>query len=184
MPLCPHCDKAIDKGTVTCPQCGQNTQPDAAMLATMSAPAVNKLVKGFTRNLAEDPDDQKSSGYLAMCFLRLKLYDKAMPHFEKALDMNYEDAEAYFMAAICLLRGKKPFLAQRADINKAVEYLNAANQIEEKAIYYQLLGYIKQDYFDRKFLNVSPTTEEEYAKADELGLTDDDVQTLTTLLGL
>lgn len=47
-------------------------------------------------------------------------------------------------------------MAQRAEINKAEEFLNAALMIEPKGIYYYLWAYIKYDYFKRKFLNTTP----------------------------
>ena len=97
---------------------------------------------------------------------------------------SFDYAETYFMTAVALMRGKKPFLAQRADSNKAVSYLETACELEEKPIYRQMLGYIKQDYFDRKYLNVSPSTDEEYARAEELGLNDDDINTLVSLLNI
>ena len=181
--LCPCCDKALEPGTKVCPQCNQPVTVSSSTLATMEMPIVNKYLKGFNKVLATDPENQEVNGYAAMCFLKMKLYDKAMPLFDKAIDSNYDSAEPYFMAAICLLRGKKPFLAQRADINKAIEYLNAANMIEPRGIQYQLLGYIKEDYFERKYLNVSPTSAEEYSQAQQLGLSDADVATLNSLLG-
>jgi hypothetical protein len=47
-----------------------------------------------------------------------------------------------------------------------------------------LLGFIKEDYFERKYLNVSPSAAEEYAKASEYGNIADDKSTLASLLGL
>lgn len=180
--LCPNCDFPLALGDKVCPKCGQNVVVDASILATMPTMQVGKYAKSYSKMLAADPDNQELNGYAAMCYLRLRLYDRAMPLFEKAIDENFESAEPYFMAAICLLKGKKPFVAQRADINKAIEYLNAANQLEEKPIYHLLLGYIKQDYFDRKFLNIEPSTQEEYDRAAELGLSEEDEKTLETML--
>lgn len=60
-----------------------------------------------------------------MCYLKLKMYDKALGAFEKAIEDNFDDSEIYFYAAICLLNGKKAFLNQRPTIDKILEYLNA-----------------------------------------------------------
>ena len=180
--ICPNCDGTINPGEKVCPHCNSHVTVSSNILATMPTMQVGKYAKSYSKMLAADPENQELNGYAAMCYLRLRLYDRAMPLFEKAIDENFESAEPYFMAAICLLRGKKPFVAQRADINKAIEYLNAANQLEEKAIYHLLLGYIKQDYFDRKFLNIEPSTQEEYDRAAELGLSEEDERTLETML--
>lgn len=180
--LCPNCDFTLSTGDNVCPKCGSSVTVSSSILATMPTMQVGKYAKSYSKMLADDPGNQEINGYAAMCYLRLHLYDRAMPLFEKAIDENFESAEPYFMAAICLLRGKKPFLAQRTDINKAIEYLNAANSLEEKAIHHLLLGYIKQDYFDRKYLNIEPSTQEEYDRAAELGLTEEDEKTLETML--
>lgn len=182
--LCPCCDKAITADTTICPQCKQPVTVSSTSLAAMPLPQVSKYLKGFSKAVDTNPDNQVANGQAAMCFLRMKLYDKAMPLFEKAIDGNYDSADPYFMAAICLLRGKKPFLAQRAEIDKAVEYLNAANMIEPRAIHYLLLSFIKRDYFERKYLNIAPSADEEAATAAQLGATDTDRETLKTLLAI
>lgn len=183
--ICPCCDAVInpDDNNI-CPCCGSHVTVSSSILASMPTMQVGKYAKGYSKMLANDPDNQELNGYAAMCYLRLRLYDRAMPLFEKAIDENFESAEPYFMAAICLLRGKIPFVAQRADINKALDYLNAAVSLDEKAIHHLLLGYIKQDYFDRKFLNIDPSTQDEYDRAKTLGLTEDDEKTLETLLAV
>lgn len=181
--LCPCCDKAIESSTKVCPQCSQPIAVSAASLSTMEMPLVNKYLKGYNKILATDPDNQEFIAYAAMCFLRLKLYDKALPMFEKSIDGNYDSSEPYFMAAICQLRGKKPFLTQRADIDKSIKYLNAANMLEPKAIHYEFLSYIKQDYFERKYLNIHPSAQDEHRTALQYGLDEKTMETLTFLLG-
>lgn len=182
--LCPCCDKAIQQDTKICPQCGQPVSVNSDNLATMDPLLINRYLKGFSKGLALDPDNQELQGYAAMCFLRLKLYDKAIPLFEKAIDCNFESADSYFMAAICLLRGKRPFLLQRADINKIIEYLNAANMIENKSIHHLLLTYIKQDYFERKYLKITPSSQEEMNMAESFDDFKSAQQTLNSLLDL
>ena len=181
--VCPNCDSTLERTTKKCDYCHQPVIVDSFSLSRMQDDQVKKYIKSYNKMLAEGKGTSgEMENYMAMCFLRLHQYDKALEHFDKALDESFDDSETYFMNAVCLLRGKKPFLAQRADINKAVSYLETACEIDEKPIYRQMLGYIKQDYFDRKYLNVSPSTEEEYARAEELGLSDGDIDTLVTLL--
>jgi tetratricopeptide (TPR) repeat protein len=48
-------------------------------------PAVNKMAGAYKNALAESPNNQELNNSLAMCYLKLKLYDKALPAFEKAL---------------------------------------------------------------------------------------------------
>ena len=119
-----------------------------------------------------------------MCYLKLKLYDKALPAFEKAMEDNFDNSETFFYAAICLLQGKKAFLHQRPTIEKITEYINAALMIEPKGVYYYFLAYIKYDYFDRKFLKTSPTYQEALAMANDAGVSPYDIEQLYAILGV
>ncbi|MDR1681815.1 MAG: hypothetical protein LBS25_00280, partial [Candidatus Symbiothrix sp.] len=100
----------------------------------------------------------------------------------KAMDDNFDNPETFFYAAVSRLRGQKAFVAQRADIDKILEYLNAAIMIEPKGIYHYFLSYIKYDYFHRKYLNISPNHIEEYETANETGVSDEEIQQLFSVL--
>ena len=119
-----------------------------------------------------------------ICYLKLKIYDKAQAAFEKAIEDNFDNSEAFFYAAICLLQGKKAFLHQRPTIDKILEYINAALMIEPKGIYYYFLAYIKYDYFARKYFKTSPTYGEALAMATDAGLSAFDVEQLYGILGV
>ena len=47
-----------------------------------------------------------------------------------------------------------------------------------------LLDYIKQDYYNRKFFKTSPTSEELYATAIQYGLTETDIQSFHSMIGM
>lgn len=81
-------------------------------------------------------------------------------------------------AAVCLLKGKKAFLAPRTDIDKAVEYINAALMIEPRGIYQYFLAYIKYDYFERKSLNIKPDWQETLQIAVQSGVSQADIAQL------
>jgi tetratricopeptide (TPR) repeat protein len=182
---CPGCGAHVSTGQKKCEYCG-----GPIIIATfesvqsMSMPEVNKYVGAYRKALAENPDSQELNTSIAMCFLKLKLYDKAIPAFEKAMDDNFDNPEVFFYAAISRLRGQKAFIAQRTDIDKILEYLNAAIMIEDKGIYHYLLSYIKYDYFHRKYLNVSPNHIDEYDTANETGVSDGEIQELFSTLGV
>lgn len=106
----------------------------------MPLPEVNKYAGAYRKALSENPDSMELNNSVAMCYLKLKLYDKATEAFERAMEDNFDNSETFFYAAICRLRGKKAFLAQRADIDKIEEYINAALMIEPKGIYYYFLA--------------------------------------------
>ena len=56
--------------------------------------------------------------------------------------------------------------------------------IEPRGIYYYFQAYIKKDYFARKFFACSPTWQESTQLAKEHGLTQEDIRTFSSLLGV
>ncbi len=180
---CPNCNSSISIDQKTCDWCHQ---PLVISTFTSVWDMPIDRVRGYAdanrAALSQHPDDPVLNKSIAMCYLKLGLYDKAIAAFERAIEDNFDDSEVYFYAAICLLRGKKAFLAQRSDIDKAIEYINAANMIEPKGIYYYLLAYIKYDYFERKYLNTKPDFRECMATAERLGISDTDVKNLFDIL--
>ena len=170
---CPGCGAPTSTGETFCRYCGRPVVISTFnSVYTMPMPEINKYANEYRKVLAEEPDNKEINSSIAFCYLKLKLYDKALPAFEKAIEDNFDNAETFFYAAICLLEGKKAFVQQRSTINKALEYINAANMIAPLGIYYYFSAYIKYDYFKRKFLKVSPSYEEDLAKAKSMGVSD------------
>jgi len=150
----------------------------------MPMPMVNQYAASYREALQSEPNAKDLNNSIAMCYLKLKLYDKAFSAFEKAMEDNFDNSETFFYAAICLLGGKKAFLAQRPEIDKIEEYINAAMMIESKGIYHYFLAYIKYDYFSRKSFNTSPTYQEAFANANGAGVSPHDIEQLYGILNV
>lgn len=189
----------INTQNITCPGCGEPWSLDMKECPSCRRPVVistfnsvyampsievNKYANTYKKVLAGDPDNVDVLSSIAMCYLKLKLYDKALLSFEKAIEADFDNSETYFYAAVCLLKGKKAFLAQRAEIDKAIEYINAAISIEPKGIYYYFLAYIKYDFFERKYLNTSPNYRECVQMSSDIGTSDFDKEMLFNILGV
>ncbi len=138
----------------------------------------------YNKAMSDVPEDKKVNLSAAYCYLKLKMYDKASSCFSKAIEDNFDDSEAFFYAAINELKGKRPFLAPKASIEKAEEYLNAAIMIEPKGIYYYLWAYIRNDFYLKKFLRVKPDYKELLSDAQSCGLSQTDVAELFGILGV
>jgi tetratricopeptide (TPR) repeat protein len=165
-----HTEDELRKG-VFCPTCDSFYIIDKVeTLAAMPPPQVNKYITTIQTQLAENPGDKQLNSSLGICFLKLKLYDKALPFFEKAMEDNFSDPLPYFYAAVCLLKGKKAFLSMRPEIDKMESYLNAAVNLEPRGIFYYFQAYIKYDYYSRKFFRTSPTWQEVLAAAKNTGI--------------
>lgn len=184
---CPGCGAAVKTSQKTCKYCKQ-----PVIISTfnsvydMPMPMVNKYAGAYQQALTQSPENKELNNSIAMCYLKLKLYDKALNAFEKAMEDNFDNSETFFYAAICLLKGQKAFLANRETIDKIQEYINAALMIEPKGIYYYYWAYIKYDYFSRKSFNTSPTYQETLEMAKNVGesFSPHDIEQLFGILGV
>jgi tetratricopeptide (TPR) repeat protein len=176
-------EKLID--SEICPTCDKPYQiKNYKTIAAMSQPQVNKYILTIQTQLAMTPNDKKLNSALGICFLKLKLYDKALPFFEKAMEDNISDPFPYYYAAICLLKGKKAFLAVRAEIDAMEKYLNAAISLSELGIFHYFRAYIKYDYFSRKAFKTYPTWQEVLENSKEAGVLAEDINEFYQLTGV
>ncbi len=182
---CPGCGARVSTGQTECEWCHKPIVISTFnSVYSMPMPEVNKFAGAYRKALAENPENQQLNNSIAMCYLKLKLYDKALPAFEKAMEDNFDNSETFFYAAVCILKGRKPFLLARPEINQIEEYINAALMIEPRGIYYYFLAYIKYDYFSRKFFKTSPTYQEALEMARDYGYSPLDAQQLFAILGV
>lgn len=182
---CPGCGARVSTGQSECEWCHKPIIISTFnSVYSMPMPEVNKFAGAYRQALAENPDNQELNNSVAMCYLKLKLYDKALPAFEKAMEDNFDNSETFFYAAVCLLKGRKAFLLTRPEIDKIEEYINAAIMIEPRGVYYYLLAYIKYDYFNRKFFKTSPTYQEALEIAQQQGYSPFDAEQLFGILGV
>ena len=181
---CPGCGKAITTSTTQCPQCFREIVISTFnSVSGMTPMDINKQANAYRKAMVAHPDNKDLNMSIAFCYLKLKLYDKAIECFEKAVEDNFDNSEVYFYAAIALLKGKRPFSVPMADIKKAIMYLDAAKMIEPKGIYDYLEAYIKYDFFNRKFIKTTPDYKACMAQAKATGLSANDVLELFKVLG-
>lgn len=181
---CPTCGGTVNTSQQCCEYCGNSILISSFQaVVEMSAPAINKHVSSYRQALASDPENKELNTSVAMCFLKLKLYDQALAAFEKAMEFNFDNSEVFFYAAVCLLKGKMPFLHMRPTIDKILSYMESALMIEPRGIYYYFLAYIKHDYFRRKFLNITPDFTQHLAQAKQAGVSEYDIGQLYAIIG-
>lgn len=182
---CPGCGARVSTDQTTCMFCRKPiTISTFNSVYTMPMPEVNKYANAYRQTLAENPDNQDLNNSLAMCYLKLKMYDKAGEAFAKAIENNFDNSESFFYAAVCALQGKKAFTQVRGTIDKIEEYLQAATMIEPRGIYYYFWAYIKYDYYSRKYLTTSPNYQQMLATAKQSGFSPYDADQLFEILGV
>ena len=172
---CPGCGARVNTGQKECDWCHKPIVISTFnSVYAMPMPEVNKYAGTYRKALAENPDDITLNNSVAMCYLKLQLYDKAM-------EDNFDNSETFFYSAICLLQGKKAFLAPRDAIDKIEEYINAALMIEPRGIYYYFYAYVKYDYFFRKSYKTQPTYQELLNTAFQVGISEYDQEQLFSI---
>lgn len=180
---CPGCGRPLTTDVKECPACHRPVVISSFnSVYSMTSEEVNIYANSFNKALQSNPDNKILNASIAMCYLKLKMYDKALLAFEKAIEDNFDNSETFFYAAVCLLGGKKAFLTQREDIDKIEKFIGAAIMIEPRGIYYLLWAYIKLDYYERKCLKTSPDYKDMLNKAVECGCTQADSEMLFSIL--
>lgn len=183
---CSGCGAPVAPGMSFCDYCGNPVVITSFnSILDRAIPDVNRLVRALDK-------DSDKSGELAplahftkgACYLKLRLHDKALAEFEAAIDENLDNPEGYFYAAVSLLKGKKAFLTPLPNLKKALEYLEAAESIENRGVFWYFAAYIKQDYFARKCLRISPDWREEAALALQNNLSPSDARLLFDILAV
>lgn len=181
---CPNCGASITTQTKECEYCQQVVLVKTFKnLAALPTPQVNKYMASYRAAAAEHPGNNDVNTSIGLCFLRLKKYDQAMEYFEKAQAENFEDATPFFYAAVSRLKGRKPFLCNRQEIDAMMTDIQAAMDIAPTAEQYYFMSYLKRDYFKRKFLNTSPSWEEYMQEAVDNGLSPADVEEFHAMVG-
>jgi len=182
---CPSCGAPVSTSQQQCEYCNRPVVITSFhAIQTLSSFELNKYANAYRKELTENPNNKDLNMSIAFCYLKLKLYDKALPTFEKAIEDNFDNSETFFYTAVCLLKGQKAFVAPRATIDKIEEYINAALIIEPRGIYHFFQAYIKYDYFHRKYLNTAPTYQEALQEAKKVGVSAADINQLFEFLGI
>jgi len=180
---CPGCNARVSTEQKVCIYCHAPIVISSfSSVSSLSSLELNKYAASYRKTLAENPDNQDINGSIAMCYLKLRLYDNAIKAFEKAVEENFDNSESFYYAAVCQLKGLIAFRTPRSAIDKAIEYINAALMIEPRGIYHYFLAYIKQDYFERKYLNITPNWSETLQTAIQSGVSTADIQQLSEVL--
>jgi tetratricopeptide (TPR) repeat protein len=166
---CSGCGGALAPSEHFCKFCG-NAVVVSSFNSIYAATAQDalRLARTLDRDLAANPGDETRSqinATQAFCYLKLKRHDEALARFKAAAEDNFDNPEPFFYAAVCLLRGKKAFLASLADIKDAIGHINSALMMEDRGVFHYFLAYIKHDFHARRCLRVSPDWQAELAAA-------------------
>lgn len=176
---CPNCGANLNLGKDVCDYCG--TQYKVKTFGQL-----NGLNNELIEKIAEFNDGfsfESADLCVGLCYLKLKQYSSALIKFERAIEQASLDSEIYYYKALALLKGRKPFLLNRAEIEKVESCLESATSLKNKAKFYFLWAVVRYDYYNRKYYNVSPDYNELFEKAKTEGLTEKEAQEIYEILG-
>ena len=122
----------------------------------------NKAIENFTKSIGLKNDWEIPYFYRAVSYQALEEFDNAMIDYSKALSINDRMTDAYYNKAKIALSRKD---ISNPDINKAIEDLNKALELDEKfvdalfamaAAYKKLGDYHKSLEYLEKLLEIEP----------------------------
>ena len=94
---CSGCGFALVPSNVECPRCGNAiTVTSFNSVYAQDLPTLNKLSRTLDKDLRDGTNPELNGSIkftLGGCYLRLKLYDKALLRFEEAIEENFDNTE-------------------------------------------------------------------------------------------
>ena len=85
---------------------------------------------------------------LGLLYLQLRLYDLALTHFRKAVELEPDFADGYYYVALTMLRGRRPKTLMIQEARAIESQVGAALQLDPRpAKYYFLLAAVRHDYY-------------------------------------
>jgi tetratricopeptide (TPR) repeat protein len=183
---CPQCGAPVQLNSNICEFCSSEyLVKSLSGLNRLDKKGIDKYIESYRKLVSTNPDNAELNSAIGICYLKLGLYDFAYKYFDKAMEDMMENSDLYFYSAICVLKGKRPFLVPLTLIRKAEEFLEAATSLDGndgKYVYAKAL--IKYDYYYKKRLNTSPNFQELLEEADSCGICQNDKQLVEELLKL
>ena len=141
-PKCPNCGAPVETDANWCSYC--NSPIIISSLAgALELPDINKYTSAYKNALSSAPNEPNLNAAIGFCYMRLKMYAQAQTCFQKAIDGGLMNSEIFFYMAVCMLDGKKAFLAKRPVIDKIQELIEAARAINDEGIYAYFHAYIR-----------------------------------------
>lgn len=176
---CPGCGAPIDTLQANCKYCGRPIIVTTFNSFNNETKEVMDNYKNMYQDvLKEDPNNGAINSSMGMYLLKVGSYQLALKKFEKAIEEEVDNSETFFWAGVSMLNGKRPFLSQKATIDKAIEYATSASMIENRGIYNYFIAYLKYDFYFLKMLQISPNYQEELAQAIANNVTLEDINIL------
>jgi tetratricopeptide (TPR) repeat protein len=180
---CPGCGAPSDSQRANCDYCGRPIVITSFRdLSDIIGSDLSKYSVVYTDFAKNNPESVQIQLALAICKIKLNQFESAKRVLTKLLEKVATNPDVYFYLAVSLLDGKSAFVTSLSNAKEILSLLNSANSISPSGLNALFQAYVAFDYFERKFLNVSPNFMELLQKSRELGLSSADAQSLKSAL--
>lgn len=179
---CPNCSAPVSITDKICNHCFSPIYiqkiKDAGNLSNSD---LLKHIAIYKKNLNQNLDVNTLQS-LGLCHYRNKMYDLSLKAFEQLIDIDPNNIDAYYYAALSLLKGKRPYMQTLGCIKKVIELLEAAITIKNEGRLYYFLYMIQVDFFEKKHLHAKYKTSELKNMAAENAVAEDEIEELEQYL--
>lgn len=181
---CPQCGASAAPGARACAYCRAAFVVDRlGSLGGLDAPALQRYASAYTTALRKDPGDGEAAMALGLCYLQMGSHTLAEKQFRRAIELLPFVADAYYYAALSMVRGRSLRSLSLREITQMEEWLGTAREMDgTKAQYDYLLGFLKHEYYRANGLRVRPPAGPELI--DEGRAKEQDVEEVDRLLDM
>ncbi len=166
--LCPQCGAPAGVRAKACAYCkAEFVITSISYLGQFDTAGVNRYLNHYKGMVKAAPEDAESQFALGLCYLQLRLFDLAVKHFGRAVELTPEQPDVYYYYGLALIRGRRPKTLSLTEVRQIEQYVNAAMQLDgAKAKYNYLAAILKYEYYVANGLRVpAPSPQELLAQA-------------------
>jgi len=117
-------------------------------LSRSTTDSVHDLLSSYKSMVAREPADADAHFQLGLCYLHLHLYDLAIKAMDKALELDPENARAYYFLGLSLIRGRRPKTLSLTETRRIEALLSTAIRLQPRnAEFYYLAAILNYDYY-------------------------------------
>lgn len=142
------------------------------------------LLAALNRGSLDQDSKDMLNNSLGLIALESKSYLIAQKHFQKAVDENPDNAEAYYYHSLSLLNGQRPFLNSRNLIDQLIQNMDFALSLGMKGKYAYLKALLIHDFYILKSFRYPESVSSVLEIANALGVTDEEKREIFKILNM
>jgi len=133
----------------------------------LSREEIQASISQYKLALLTNSEDGDLHLQIGLLYLQLRLFDIALKHLRRSVDLCPEAADHYYYYAVALFRGRRPRSLMMQEAQAIERYLETAMSLDSQpGKYYLLLALLRFDYYEKNGLTARlPSSQELLAQA-------------------